>query len=200
MRLESRRIVLREFRAEDHDAIVAMHQDARLRAHLVDDYPLHERVIAQAFIENLAPFYRQHEGLGVWHASVGGQFVGWFNLMPMTERPGEVEIGSRLVPAAWGGGLAIEGGELLLEHAFGTLGRACVWGVCHPGNRSAEAVLQGLGFSPVGRMPYDGVEALHYRIELNAWRESRNTPCRTRLRRALRRSKPVEAAEGAATV
>ena len=44
--------------------------------------------------------------------------------MPMAERPGEVEIGSRLLPLAWGGGLALEGGELLLDHAFERLGPA----------------------------------------------------------------------------
>jgi RimJ/RimL family protein N-acetyltransferase len=185
----TRRLVLREFAASDHDALVAMHSDPRLRAHLVDDYPLHQSAVVRVFLERIAQIYRRHEGLGIWHTTAlepQARFAGWFNLMPMAERPGEVEIGSRLLPLAWGSGLGLEGGELLLDHAFDDLGLKHVWGICHPANRSAQAVLAALGFVPLGVMPYDGGQASHYRIDLNAWRVLRNTPRGTRLRRALR--------------
>lgn len=185
----TRRLALREFGPGDHESLVQMHRDPRLRAFLVDDYPLHQREVVQVFLERMAALYRRHEGLGIWHTSLVAPqpaFVGWFNLMPMAEHPGEVEIGSRLLPAAWGSGLALEGGELMLEHAFERLGLARVWGICHPHNRSAQAVLDGLGFAPLGVMPYDGRPARHHVIELNAWRNLRNTPHGTRLRRALR--------------
>jgi RimJ/RimL family protein N-acetyltransferase len=185
----SRRILLREFGSGDHAAILAMHSDSRLRALLVDDYPLDDPRVAQVFLERMAAIYRRHEGLGIWHASLVGPqpvFAGWFNLMPMAERPGEVEIGSRLLPQVWGGGLAIEGGEMLLAHAFDDLGLERVWGTCHPDNRSAVVVLHALGFEPLGVMPYDGRQASHFQIGLNAWRALRNTPGGTRIRRALR--------------
>ena len=184
----SRRIALREFRAGDQAAILAMHGDARLRALLVDDYPLDDPLVARVFLERMAAIYRRHEGLGIWHASLIGShptFAGWFNLMPMAEQPGEVEIGSRLLPQVWGGGLAIEGGEMLLAHAFDDLGLDRVWGTCHPDNRSAVVVLHALGFEPLGVMPYDGRQASYFRIELNAWRALRNTAGGTRIRRAL---------------
>jgi RimJ/RimL family protein N-acetyltransferase len=185
----SAKLELREFGTQDLDALVQMHCDARLRAHLVDDYPLHDRAVARVFLQRMADIYRRHPGLGIWHATrlvPQREFAGWFNLMPMAERAGEVEIGSRLNPQAWGSGLALEGGELLLDHAFDSLGLARVWGICHPGNRSAQAVLATMGFAELGLAPYDGVQASHYRIELNAWRESRNTPRAIRLRKALR--------------
>ncbi len=185
----TRRLALREFGEHDHAALLAMHRDPRLRTHLVDDYPLHVGAVVRLFLQRLAQIYRRHEGLGIWHATAlepSPAFAGWFNLMPMAERPGEVEIGSRLLPAMWGGGLALEGGEMLLDHAFDDLGLARVWGVCHPGNRSALAVLAALGFEAVGRMPYDGCDASHHRIDMNAWRAVRNIPRGTRLRRALR--------------
>ncbi len=185
----SRRIALREFGPGDQDAILRMHRNARLRAWLVDDYPLDDPRVAQVFLERMGAIYRRHEGLGIWHASLVGPqpvFAGWFNLMPMAERPGQVEIGSRLLPQVWGGGLAIEGGDMLLAHAFGDLGLDSVWGTCHPDNRSAVLVLHALGFESLGVMPYDGSQACHFRIDLNAWRASRNTPGGTRIRRALR--------------
>ena len=185
----TRRIALREFASHDRDALVTMHREPRLRAHLVDDYPLHEPAVARLFLERIAALYRRHEGLGIWHATrldPQHAFAGWFSLMPMAERPGEVEIGSRLVPLAWGHGLALEGGELLLTHAFERLGLTHVWGLCHPHNRSAQGVLAALGFAPLGVMPYDGQAASHHRIDLNAWRAACNTPPGVRMRRALR--------------
>lgn len=187
---ESPRLVLREFAPCDLADLVVMHRDERLREFLVDDYPLHIAAVARLFIERLVPLYRRHEGLGIWHASVreSGAFAGWFNLMPMADCPGEVEIGSRLRPAFWGSGLALEGAELMLDQAFDGLGLAQVRGICHPDNRSARAVLAALGFETLGLAPYDGGQALHHRIGLNAWRSLRNIPRGERLRRALRRA------------
>ena len=188
----TRRLALREFADGDREALVDMHREPRLRTHLVDDYPLHEPAVARLFLLRMASLYRRHEGLGIWHASLlepQAAFAGWFSLMPMAERPGEVEIGSRLLPHAWGSGLALEGGEQLLAHAFDELALPHVWGLCHPDNRSAQAVLAALGFAPQGLQPYDGRSAAHYRIDLNAWRAACNTPRGTRLRRALRSSR-----------
>lgn len=184
----SRRLALREFDAQDHDALIAMHQEPRLREYLVDDYPLEMSAVVRMFLRRMAHIYREYEGLGIWHASrLDPQpgFVGWFNLMPIAERPGEVEIGSRLLPQAWGGGLAFEGAELMLDHAFDDLALPRVWGICHPGNRAARAVLAALGFTPLGLMPYDGGVASHYRIDMNAWHALRNIPRGARLRHAL---------------
>ena len=189
----SRRLALHEFADDDLAPLVEMHRDARLRQHLVDDYPMHLAPVVRVFIERMAQIYRRHEGLGIWRASLlepapepEAVFAGWFSLMPIAGRPGEVEIGSRLLPRVWGSGLALEGGEMMLDHAFDELGLAQVWGICHPDNRSARAVLAALGFAPLGLQAYDGSPALHHRIGLNAWRTLRNIPRGTRLRRALR--------------
>jgi RimJ/RimL family protein N-acetyltransferase len=194
---QTRRLALREFNADDLDELVRMHHEPRLRTHLVDDYPLHQREVAQLFLERMPQVYRRHEGLGIWHTTVlepQPSFGGWFNLMPMAEQPGEVEIGARLLPLAWGGGLALEGGELMLEQAFERLGLDRVWGICHPNNRSARAVLAALGFVPLGLRPYDGGVARFHRIGLNEWRALRNTPPGTRMRQALRSLSPRDGA------
>ena len=190
----SRRLAFGEFGPDDAPALVEMHRDPRLRAQLVDDAPLDRPAVARAFVERIGAWYRRHEGLGIWRATLrepGSAFVGWFSLMPVTGRPEEVEIGSRLLPARWGGGLAVEGGELLLDHAFDDLALPRVWGICHPANRAAQAVLGALGFDAVGVRPYDGAAASHHRIELNAWRALRNLPRATRLRQVLRRPQPA---------
>ena len=61
----SRRLALREFGPEDHEALVRMHREPRLRAHLVDDYPLHDGEVVRVFLARIAQVYRRHEGLGL---------------------------------------------------------------------------------------------------------------------------------------
>lgn len=189
--LRGRRLALTEFTPGDAEALIAMHRDTRIRTHLIDDYALDDPAVAATFLERIGPFYRRHEGLGIWRADlVAGdtqRFAGWFNLMPIMHRPGEIELGSRLLPFTWGTGLAQEGGGLLLDHAFDRLGATRVWGICDPGNRSAQAALVALGFSQVSVEPYDGVIAEHWEIKVNDWRAVRDLSPTRRIRRALRR-------------
>jgi RimJ/RimL family protein N-acetyltransferase len=213
--LRTRRLRLREFVAEDRLPLVRMHADERMRALLIDDRPLHRHDVCALFLARLAELYRRHEGLGIWHAERSvrrfgdaeladpalrdmlspealaelarpvPEFVGWFNLMPMPGRDGEIELGARLRPCAWGVGLADEGGEALLAHAFATLGRERVWAVCHPRHESVRGCVLALGFRDAGVRPYDGAPAHHWLLTRADWLASRALTRRERLRRAL---------------
>lgn len=120
-----------------------------------------------------------------WLARPAWRFCGWFNLMPMSGEPGHIELGCRLLPDAWGGGLALEGGEALLAHAFGTLARDEVRAVCHPQHRSVDVVLRTLGFVALGLAPYDGRPAAHYRLERAAWQAAQGESLHRRRRAAV---------------
>ncbi len=113
------------------------------------------------------------------------RFAGWFNLMPMTRQPKEVELGSRLLPEVWGTGLALEGGELLLAHAFNTLGRDRVWAVGHIAHRSVRYCVIALGFEDRGVRDYEGGPAQHYVIDADRWRQWQTLPRKDRQRRAV---------------
>jgi RimJ/RimL family protein N-acetyltransferase len=188
------RLRLREFQASDVPALVAMHQDPRCRALLVDDYPLHFPVVARLFLQRLSALYRRHEGLGIWHAehrldrtAQAWAFCGWFNLMPMPDEPDEIELGCRLCPSAWGQGLALEGGTWLLHRAFAELGRPRVFGVCHPAHRAAQLCLLALGFQRQGVRDYTGQPAMHFVLDHAGWHVTQSQPLRQRLREAVRR-------------
>ncbi|MCL1961431.1 MAG: GNAT family N-acetyltransferase [Desulfovibrionaceae bacterium] len=62
------RLRLREFAAHDAQHIIDMHAQPRVRAQLVDDYPLDEPACAQRFIAGIQALYRRHEGAGIWCA------------------------------------------------------------------------------------------------------------------------------------
>jgi len=218
--LQTKRLRLREFSTADQYALVNMHKDPRVRALLVDDYPLDRHVVTHELITKLQKFYREHEGLGIWCAeynrphrvvttlntTVADQhrtddalslsslekqiqpkprFAGWFNLMPMTEQPEEVELGSRLLPEVWGIGLALEGGELLLKHAFNTLGRDRVWAVGHIEHRSVRYCVTALGFKSRSVREYEGTTAQYYRVDQEEWRAWQKIPRRDRQRHAV---------------
>lgn len=110
------------------------------------------------------------------------RFCGWFSLVHVLGDEEEIEIGARLRPEAWGGTLALDGGEWLLQRAFGELGRARVFGYCAPANRSAAHCLRVLGFTPTGLAPYNGAQAAQFRLERAHWLHWHTQPRRERLR------------------
>jgi RimJ/RimL family protein N-acetyltransferase len=212
------RLSLREFEHRDRDAIVSMHADIRVRELLVDDFPLDDPRVAHAFIERMQAYYRANPGLGIWcaerwvaalsdedlanpevRASLSEEalamfstpvpcFVGWFNLMRVTDLPQEVEIGCRLIPEVWGSGLVHDGGERLLDKAFLELGLPRVWGICHPQHRSVRHVLRTLGFRHDGDRPCSGVQASWFVIDQDLWMRARAMSRRQRMRAGLERN------------
>ncbi|MGQ3053787.1 MAG: GNAT family N-acetyltransferase [Roseateles sp.] len=201
------RLLLREFVAGDAaDAadIRQLHADPRVRALLPDEQPLHEPRWAEAFAACLGSFYRQHPGLGIWRCAVPAndgaeRFAGWFSLMPLQAnpgtaglgvQPGDVELGSRLRPEHWGSGLALSGGEVLLRHAFESLGLRTVWGICHPDNRAARGCLAALGFAPRSRAPYEGQLSDYHALDAATWSQVHTLSRRDRLRHRRRATPP----------
>lgn len=196
------RLRLRPFAAGDEADVVRLHAEPRVREYLVDDFPLHEPAQAARFVQRIQSYYVQHPGLGIWSAgltddSAVPRFVGWFGLMLMSAMPGEVELGSRLLPEAWGGGTAMDGCECLLEHAFGTLGCPRVWGACHPDNRSARMCLLALGMRAVEMAPYEGAQALYHCVLKDEWLGVREMPRQRRQRRAACQLAPLRAKQTA---
>jgi len=147
--LQGRRLTLAPLALAHIEDLCALDASARVTERLLDA-AVHDRQQAAALVVLAAWQAERHPGLGLWHArDAGGHFVGTFSLMP-TGSGDAVEIGARLLEASWGRFYAVEGGRLLLEHGFGTLGLASIEGLAHPDNRAAAAVLRRLGFGAQG--------------------------------------------------
>lgn len=196
------RMLLREFAAADAADIQGLHADPRVRALLPDEQPLHEAAWAEAFTACLAGFYRRHPGLGIWRCAIplhdgAEQFAGWFSLMPVQAslgtavQTGDAELGSRLRPEHWGSGLSLAGGEVLLRHAFQTLGLNRVWGICHPDNRGARVCLEALGFTPHSRALYEGQPSDYHALDAPTWSAVQTLSRRERLRQVRRAAPPA---------
>lgn len=106
-----------------------------------------------------------HRGLGYWLGRYDGVFAGWWGLGACTWDRSTANLGYRLSPAFWKRGLATEGSEALLRHAFETVDLASVWASTTPGNSASRRVLSKLS------MAYAGVEygQDQYRLTAAEW-------------------------------
>jgi len=145
--INSRRLSLRPIAQEDVPEIVALHRDPRVIGLLVDGIP-NTRSIAGLLLrwnEAMAA-----KGFGTFSVRRHGDpaLIGLFSLTPFREDEALLELGGRLAPSAWRGGLAVEAGAALINHAFGPLARDALVSAFHADNRSVPAALARLGFVP----------------------------------------------------
>lgn len=166
--LRTRRMTLRRLRPSDVFDLQHLGRDARVARALLDA-PVDDIASAAALIEAAARVHRERPGLGVWRADDARGFLGFFSLMAEFD-PAETEIGTRLLPRAWGRGYALEGGEALCRHAFDTLGLPLLVGLCHPDNRSVPPLLARLGFQADGTTVQFDRPALRMRLAREDWR------------------------------
>jgi [ribosomal protein S5]-alanine N-acetyltransferase len=173
--LRTRRLRLRGLRYADAFELQALGRDPRATSALLDG-PVGNLAEACALVETANRVYRDRPGLGVWRADDAEGFIGFFSLMAELE-PGEVEIGTRLLPRAWGRNYALEGGVALCDHAFGTLQLPALHGLCDPRNRSVPPLLARLGFARDGQVEQRGRPALRFVLHRGDWRGIRRRVC-----------------------
>jgi RimJ/RimL family protein N-acetyltransferase len=146
--LRTARLALRGFTADDLEALVAMHADARVMEHLPG---VLTRAECEALLARLAAW--DGSGLGSWavdaSADGGAACVGFVLLkVPGFAAPFQpcVEVGWRLAAAAWGRGYATEAARALLAHGFDALDLAEIVSFTVPANVRSRAVMERLGF------------------------------------------------------
>lgn len=168
--LRSARLRMRGLKYGDIPALTRLNADCEVQRHLLDASPTRFFELA-ALVSWTNQIYASRPGLGIWHAAdARDEFVGTFSLMPL-ETGDAVEIGVRLVPAAWGQWYALEGGRLLCTHAFAKIGLASLVGFFAPANRVVELLLRRLGFQPHGEALHFGKPAMRYQLSAERWHE-----------------------------
>jgi RimJ/RimL family protein N-acetyltransferase len=165
--LQTRRMTLFEFAPEQALDLLRLGLEHRVAQHILDA-PLNTLAEISGMLVHIERIYRERPGLGMWYATDRHGFLGKFSLMPSTEE-GQVEIGTRLLPRAWGRGYALEGGAALCQHAFDRLGLPALIGLCVPDNRSVPPLLERLGFRADGQTTQFGKTALRFRLQRDDW-------------------------------
>jgi len=182
--LETERLTLRHFTADDADLLIELDSDPAVMRYLTGGKPTAPELVRERIMPNILAGYQKWGGeLGLFaaHEKDGGAFIGWFILRPEAQGPlDEVELGYRLRQAAWGKGYATEGSRALLDKAFTQLGVQMVWADTMTVNRGSRHVMEKLdmtladsGPMPPGIEMIEGSEhgGVRYEITKEQWEQ-----------------------------
>ena len=119
--------------------------------------PVAHRAFVEARMRHVYP-----SGMGYWSIIAPEGFVGWVLLTPLDLHGPQIEIGWRLVRAAWGRGYATEAARPVLHHALSKLRLRQVIADIDPQNTASIGVACKLGFRRAGEVPFDGHMFIRY--------------------------------------
>lgn len=162
---ESRRLRLRELRADDAGFLLALLNDPDFIAHIGDRGV---RTTAQAldYLET-GPLagYREH-GHHLWlvESKPGGEAAGVCGLIQRDSLP-HPDIGYAFLPAWRGRGLAAEAGRLVLAHGLGTLRLPRILAIVAEDNLASHRLLESLGLRNQGLQQVGEHALLVYAID-----------------------------------
>ncbi|MFD9123469.1 GNAT family N-acetyltransferase [Kitasatospora sp. NPDC059571] len=180
--LETERLALRRFTADDADLLIELDSDPAVMRYLTGGRPTAPEVVRERHLPNILAGYEKWGGdLGLFaaHTKDDGAFIGWFILRPEPEGSrDDVELGYRLRQAAWGRGHATEGARALLGKAFTELGVRTVWAETMSVNHASRNIMEKLDMMLTDTVPVpsdmqmiDGAEhgGVRYEITRDQW-------------------------------
>jgi RimJ/RimL family protein N-acetyltransferase len=168
--LETERLSLRQWSLADLDAIVAMDRDPEVYRFLDEPGDIEEQR-SETRERILTDF---GENLGAWSIYSHENrtlFLGYVHLIPIDDEGPDVELGFRLVQAAWGRGLASEAAARAVRHGFETAGLGEIIAVTDPDNAGSERTLTRLGFKREGWRRAWGYDNHFFRLPKQNWLE-----------------------------
>ncbi|GAA5144647.1 hypothetical protein GCM10023340_12650 [Nocardioides marinquilinus] len=166
--LTTERLRLEPLRPDHAELLVELDADPAVLHHIFRRALAREEVLETFLPRRLAAGVG---GLGFWAGFEGEEFVGWWCLIP-DDGARSAEIGYRLRRAAWGRGLATEGGRALVRHALDVVRLERLWADTARTNTGSQQVLTKLGLRLVGPQtdrfppPHDDLERDDLRYEL----------------------------------
>lgn len=169
--LETDRLVLRQWRADDREPWAALNGDPRVMEHFPGTL---SRPDADAFVDRHAALIEER-GWGLWALEVKPgpgrdhvPFIGFTGLsVPGFAVPGVrapcTEVGWRIAAEHWGHGYAPEAARAALRFAFVELELDEVVSFTYVGNRNSRRVMEKIGMTPVGEFDHPNLPG--HRIE-----------------------------------
>jgi RimJ/RimL family protein N-acetyltransferase len=146
--LDTPRLLLRQWRDDDLDALAAINADPAVMRYIHDGRPLDRAATAGRLA-----LWRRHwdeHGFGLYAVELRetGELIGFTGLaVPvfLPEVMPAVEIGWRLAPRHWGSGLATEAATAVVAHARTGLGLDRLVSIHVTGNEASARVMVKLG-------------------------------------------------------
>ena len=158
--VQTARLQLRPLVDADLDALVQLDSFGAVRE-AIDPFSDILPSDSAALREYERGFLARTDFLGAVERS-SGRLVGWFQVQPSADAPGEIELGYRLRPDAWGQGYATEGAEVLLAEARARPGVRRVYAHALLSNAASLRVLEKIGMAYAGPWAYRGLPGAEY--------------------------------------
>ncbi len=147
-RVETERLVLREFLERDRAPFAALNADARVMEHFPSALTREE---SDELVDRIGQRWAE-DGLGLWAVErrEGGAFLGFTGLAPPRFEAVFtpcVEVGWRLATEAWGHGYATEAARAALAFGFEVRGLSEILSWTVPANLRSRAVMARIGMT-----------------------------------------------------
>jgi [ribosomal protein S5]-alanine N-acetyltransferase len=164
-RLETARLLLREFCEADAEAFHELHRDPAVTRYTGDGPVTSVDHARDILLAHPIADYRKY-GFGRWACvlKASGQLIGFAGLKYLDDLK-EVDVGYRLAPAHWGAGLATEATRALIRYGFEKLGLKQILGLVDPENLASVRVLQKAGLTADGMIEFRGSIVARYVIK-----------------------------------
>jgi RimJ/RimL family protein N-acetyltransferase len=150
--LETERLLLRQFTADDVDNLVELNSDPAVMRFLTGGPPTPRDAIQNDYLPAYLRYYERYEGFGFWAAieKSTGAFLGWFHFRSPEGSPrDEVELGYRLRKSAWGKGYGTEGSRALIHKGFTDYGVRRIIASTAADNIGSRRVMEKAGLTLV---------------------------------------------------
>ncbi|MDQ8936872.1 GNAT family N-acetyltransferase [Acinetobacter rudis] len=162
MNIETSRLILRQWRVQDHQPFIEMGLDPQVMRYFPNNL---NETQSLKFIATVTSIIQQ-QGWGFWAVELKatGQFIGFVGLH---HQPSQfefspcVEIGWRLARAFWQQGYATEAAQAALKYAFETLQLEKVVAFTAKLNSPSEAVMQKIGMHKVDEFNHPKLPMQH---------------------------------------
>jgi RimJ/RimL family protein N-acetyltransferase len=164
--LETPRLLLRPFVADDAGWFLALNADPRVTRYTWDAAVLTTVEQArQVLLDHPIADYGRH-GFGRWACVLKacGTPIGFAGLKRLGDLGGEVDVGYRLLPAHWGAGLATEAAVASVRWGLDTLGLPRIIGLVDPENVASVRVLEKAGLAFEALFDYHGQRLARYAV------------------------------------
>jgi RimJ/RimL family protein N-acetyltransferase len=164
LRLETDRLILRNYRLSDFEDHFKLCADPNVMRYLLGQKPLSRFEAWRHMAYIVGHWELLGYGYFVAEEKATGRFVGRIGFTNPEGWPG-FELGWTLAPEFQGKGFATEGGRFLLNYAFSEMKRNHVISVIHPDNRASIRVAERLGEELEGETEVGDMHMLIYGID-----------------------------------